>query len=134
MIEASYTSMQATQILAQGGIKACRERVTQLCDDLFGRDPTARGRTRRITVSQMAALREAFVLIDSGLPRHTVIDLFHDPKEALSDLVAALNEAREEANEVEAALSQFEKAASLEERGAAIRRVQQLRQRRWVAA
>ena len=43
MIEPTFTSMQVMEILADDGIKACRERITKLADDLFGREPKARG-------------------------------------------------------------------------------------------
>lgn len=134
MIEAAFTSNQAVEILALDGIKACRERVTQLADDLFGRDPATRGTTRRITVEQMGVLSEAFALIDGGLPRQTVVSLFQDPGRVVTELSAALAEARDTVTQVQEAVGQFQAASSLEERGAAVRRVRRLRQRRLVAA
>ena len=43
MIEPTFTSMQAMEILADDGLKACRERITKLADDLFGRAPEGKG-------------------------------------------------------------------------------------------
>ena len=131
MIEPTFTSMQAMEILAAAGIKACRERITKLADDLFGRDPKARGTTRRITVSQMSIIREAFHLIDvEGLPRQLVIEMYAHPNkvtDALSEdmrrsktaLAAAVADA-------ESGINQFQKASSVDERLEAAHRVQRI--------
>jgi len=131
MIEPSFTSMQAMEVLAADGIKACRERITKLADDLFGRDPKARGRTRRITVSQMSVIREAFHLIDvERLPRQLVIEMYAHPDkvtDALSEdmhrsktaLAAAVADA-------ESGISQFQEASSANERLEAARQVRRV--------
>ena len=131
MIEPTFTSMQAMEILADDGIRACRERITKLADDLFGREPKARGRTRRITVSQMSLIREAFHLIDvEKLPRQLVIEMYVHPKkvtDALSDDVRWSKTALAAAvADVESGFSQFQEANSVDERLEAARRIRRL--------
>ena len=125
-LEAAFTSVEVMRILASAGIAACRERVNQLADDLFGRDPEAWRKPRRITAEQMKVIREAFTLIDKdGFHRQLVVEMFTDPEGMLDGLDVALSEAK-------AGVNQFKQAGCTEERVAAIRRVENLR--RLVAA
>ena len=116
IFEPTYSSVEVMRILESQGIRACRERINQLADALFGRDPADWRQPRRVTVDQLHVLREAFALIDSGLPRQTVVELFSDPQKVFTQLTAALDEAR-------AGVRQFQEATCLEERAAAVQRV-----------
>lgn len=74
-LEPSYLSTDVMRILHASGFSACRERVTRMADDLFGWP--ADGTPRRISLSEMNTLREAFTLIDQvGLPRSVVVTLY----------------------------------------------------------
>ena len=121
MIEPTFTSMQAMEILADDGLKACRERITKLADDLFGREPKAKGRTRRITVSQMSVIREAFHLIDDErFPRQLVIEMFVHPNKVTDALAEDMYRSKTAlaaaVADAESGLSQFQDAASADER------------------
>ena len=116
MFEPAYSSVEVKKILEAEGISACRERINQLSDALFGRDPEDWRQPRRITADQLHILQEAFHLIDSGLQRQTVIELFSDPAKVFVQLTTALDEAR-------AGVLEFQEATCLEERAAAAERV-----------
>ncbi len=126
MREPAFTSVEAMKVLHDDGIRAGRERVTRMVDDLFGNERT--GKHRRISLKQMTVIRDAFRLIDGvGLPRDLVIALCLTPDSAFAALSDDMRRSKaalvEAVADAESGISQFQEASSADERLEAARRI-----------
>ena len=75
-------------ILAQRGIRASRDRIARMADELYGRDTDEVGRHRRFADCQVDELAAAFLLVEGGVSREAAAVMLRDPAAAAKRIMA----------------------------------------------
>ena len=75
-------------MLAQRGIRASRDRIARMADQLYGRESNQVGRHRRFSPSQVDELGAAFLLVEGGVTRGEAARMLQDPAGAAHQIKA----------------------------------------------
>ena len=75
-------------LLAQRGIRASRDRIARMGNQLYGRTSEQYGQHRRFAATQVDELAAAFLLTDAGLSREDAARMVQDPDEAANQIQA----------------------------------------------
>ncbi len=82
LIESMLSPTDVAFLLAQQGIRASRDRIARMADEMYGRDSEEVGRHRRFSHSQVDELAAAFLLIEGGASREDAARMLRDPAAA----------------------------------------------------
>ena len=91
MVVSEQSTLSPTDVafmLAQRGIRASRDRIARMADELYGREDGEIGRHRRFSTAQVDELAAAFLLIEGGASREDAARMLADPVAAAQRIKA----------------------------------------------
>ena len=88
LAETTLSPTDVAFLLAQRGIRASRDRIARMADQLYRRDTEEVGRHRRFSQSQVDELAAAFLLIEGGASREDAALMLQDPAAAAHQIRA----------------------------------------------